>query len=164
MDPFFLGNLRTDEVRQISCMDHRQLMKGTGGRHIEKLHIGILAWIMFPGRMVEKNRVKLQTLRVLHGQHHDAASKFGRGKIAVYQRNLFPQANTDFLRLLLVPADHGDGLMPRLLPLPYELHALFQHGFFIRTVTDFHRVSMTDHRLHRVNGEISVAEDLRRKI
>ena len=145
-------------------MNHRQLMKGTGGCHIEKLHIGILARVMFLGRMVEKNRVKLQAFRVLHGQYHDAASKFGRGKIAVYQRNLFPQPNTDFLRLLLVPADHSDGLMARLLPFSDKLQCLFQHGFFIHTIADFYCVSVTDHRLYRVNGEISMAKDLRRKI
>ena len=164
MEPFLLGNLRSDEVCQIPCMNHRQLVEGTGGRHIEKLHIGILAGIVFLGRMVEKNRVKLQAFRVLHWQYHDAASKLSRGEIAVYQCDLFAKPGIDFLRLLLVPADHSDGLMARLLPFPDEFYSLFQHGFFIRTIADFYRVSVTDHGLHRVNGEISMAEDLRRKI
>lgn len=30
MEPFLLGNLRSDEVCQIPCMDHRQLVEGTG--------------------------------------------------------------------------------------------------------------------------------------
>ena len=122
---FLFWNRICQNSAQISVIQHHKLMQRTGCRNIQKFHMSVICRIFFLRRIIQKNRIKLQSFRVGNRKHHNTVSKFRSPRVTVHNLHIRFQLFRQLCCLFFLTTDHRNRFISILLPLPDRVYRLF---------------------------------------
>ncbi len=133
-------------------------MEGPGGRYIEQFCMAVVHRIVLSGGIQDQHGIEFQSLGVLHGKHHDAASEDRLFQVAFHYLNIFSQGFRRQVCAASVPADYRDGVKSFLLPLPADYRG-FHKELLLQALFHSHGIAMAYNGFHRITGKTSMVKD-----
>ena len=152
------------DSRQLSCIQHRQLMQCPRRRHVKQLHLPVIFRIFFFRRIKKQHRIELKTFRICHREHHHALAELCRLEILLHNRHVLFQLPRRIRRFCLIPAYNGNRLISLRLPCLDCLNTRGEQRRFIVKCFFPHRRSVPQHRLHRIDRKVPMPQNLVCKI
>ena len=120
--------------------------------------------IFIPGRVENQNGVKFQAFRILYRKYQDTICKLCGFQITFHDVHEFAQLGCSSGSSFPVTADDCYGAQTPSLPISAQVCRLSHHRIPICKLLDGRFFSMTNDGLHRIDGELSVMQDIRSKI